>query len=236
MLVDLRSKSITGREAQELLDTVGLTVNKNAIPFDPQPPNIASGIRIGTPAVTTRGLNEADMVQIAEIIDYTWPTAITRTNWNGPGPRWPVCATVIPCIRKGLCTGGRCGDMRSKTCGDGEAPEKTFASGKGVDRPRRLSSKEVSSGLQETSAAASRPDWDEYFMEIARVVASRSTCLRRSVGALIVKDTRILASGYNGAPAGLRHCLETGCLREERGFRRVSATNCAGACMRNRTP
>ena len=71
MLVDLRSKSITGREAQELLDTVGLTVNKNAIPFDPQPPNIASGIRIGTPAVTTRGLNEADMVQIAEIIDYT---------------------------------------------------------------------------------------------------------------------------------------------------------------------
>ncbi|NLW37654.1 MAG: cytidine deaminase [Peptococcaceae bacterium] len=108
--------------------------------------------------------------------------------------------------------------MRSKTCGDGEAPEKTFASGKGVDRPPEGAVQQrVSSGLQETSAAASRPDWDEYFMEIARVVASRSTCLRRSVGALIVKDTRILASGYNGAPAGLRHCLETGCLREERG-------------------
>jgi len=50
---------------------VGLTVNKNAIPYDPQPPNTASGIRIGTPAVTTRGLNEADMAQIAEVIDYT---------------------------------------------------------------------------------------------------------------------------------------------------------------------
>ncbi len=71
ILVDLRSKNITGSEAQTLLDTVGLTVNKNAIPYDPQPPNTASGIRIGTPAVTTRGLNEADMVQIAEIIDYT---------------------------------------------------------------------------------------------------------------------------------------------------------------------
>lgn len=71
ILVDLRSKNITGSEAQTLLDTVGLTVNKNAIPYDPQPPNTASGIRIGTPAVTTRGLNEADMAQIAEVIDYT---------------------------------------------------------------------------------------------------------------------------------------------------------------------
>ncbi|OPZ74753.1 MAG: Serine hydroxymethyltransferase [Firmicutes bacterium ADurb.Bin456] len=70
ILVDLRNKNITGSEAQTLLDTVGLTVNKNAIPYDPQPPNTASGIRIGTPAVTTRGLNETDMVRIAEIIDY----------------------------------------------------------------------------------------------------------------------------------------------------------------------
>lgn len=70
ILVDLRSKNITGKEAQELMDTVGVTVNKNPIPFDPLPPNTSSGIRIGTPAVTTRGLNEEDMVQIAEIIDY----------------------------------------------------------------------------------------------------------------------------------------------------------------------
>lgn len=62
-----------------------------------------------------------------------------------------------------------------------------------------------------------RPGWDQYFMDITRVVAGRSTCLRRRVGALIVKDSRILASGYNGAPAGLRHCLEIGCLREQKG-------------------
>ncbi len=63
-----------------------------------------------------------------------------------------------------------------------------------------------------------RPSWDEYFMEIARVVATRSTCLRRKVGAAIVKDNRILATGYNGAPAGLTHCLEIGCLREQMGI------------------
>ncbi len=70
ILVDLRGKKITGRETQELFDIVGVTVNKNAIPYDPQPPNTASGIRIGTPAVTTRGLVEEDMNQIAEIMDY----------------------------------------------------------------------------------------------------------------------------------------------------------------------
>jgi dCMP deaminase len=62
-----------------------------------------------------------------------------------------------------------------------------------------------------------RPSWDDYFMEIATVVATRSTCLRRQVGAVIVKDRRILSTGYNGAPAGLRHCLEVGCLRESMG-------------------
>ena len=59
-----------------------------------------------------------------------------------------------------------------------------------------------------------RPSWDEYFMEITRLVASRSTCLRRHVGAVIVKDKRILTTGYNGAPTGIRHCLDVGCLRE----------------------
>ena len=60
-----------------------------------------------------------------------------------------------------------------------------------------------------------RPDWDEYFMEIAEVVRKRSTCLRRKVGAIIVKDSRILATGYNGAPAGVPHCGEVGCLRAQ---------------------
>jgi len=60
-----------------------------------------------------------------------------------------------------------------------------------------------------------RPGWDEYFLEIAGLVARRSTCLRRKVGALVVKDRRILATGYNGTPSGIRHCSEVGCLREK---------------------
>ncbi|MEW5866709.1 MAG: cytidine/deoxycytidylate deaminase family protein [Bacillota bacterium] len=65
------------------------------------------------------------------------------------------------------------------------------------------------------SRSNARPSWDEYFMEIARIVASRSTCLRRQVGAIAVRDRRILATGYNGAPSGLAHCGEVGCLRTE---------------------
>ncbi|NLG51888.1 MAG: cytidine deaminase [Chloroflexi bacterium] len=60
-----------------------------------------------------------------------------------------------------------------------------------------------------------RPSWDQYFMEIARQVATRSTCLRRHVGAVIVQDKRILCTGYNGAPRGMEHCDVAGCLREE---------------------
>jgi dCMP deaminase len=59
-----------------------------------------------------------------------------------------------------------------------------------------------------------RPSWDAYFMGITDLVAKRSTCLRRAVGAVVVKDKRILTTGYNGAPSGIRHCRETGCLRE----------------------
>ena len=62
-----------------------------------------------------------------------------------------------------------------------------------------------------------RLSWPEYFMRITHLVAERSTCLRRKVGAVAVKDRRILATGYNGAPAGLKHCLEVGCLREQLG-------------------
>ncbi len=60
-----------------------------------------------------------------------------------------------------------------------------------------------------------RPSWDEYFCSIVAQISSRSTCLRRQVGALIVKEKRILATGYNGAPSGLTHCLDVGCIREE---------------------
>lgn len=68
MLVDLRPMHITGKELEARLDEVGVTCNKNAIPFDPEKPGIASGIRLGTPAVTTRGMVEEDMVEIADII------------------------------------------------------------------------------------------------------------------------------------------------------------------------
>ena len=60
-----------------------------------------------------------------------------------------------------------------------------------------------------------RPGWDDYFMEIARVVSSRSTCMRRSVGAVIVKNKQIVATGYNGTPKDLPHCEVAGCLREQ---------------------
>lgn len=63
-----------------------------------------------------------------------------------------------------------------------------------------------------------RVPWPDYFMSIAFLVSGRSTCLRRSVGALAVRDRRILATGYNGAPAGLAHCLDVGCLRKELGI------------------
>jgi len=69
MLVDLRPKGITGRKAEHVLDQVGITVNKNAIPNDPEKPFVTSGIRIGTPAVSTRGMGEAEMEQIADLID-----------------------------------------------------------------------------------------------------------------------------------------------------------------------
>lgn len=60
-----------------------------------------------------------------------------------------------------------------------------------------------------------RPSWDEYFMEIARVVATRATCNRRHVGAVVVLDRRILTTGYNGAPHGLPHCTEVGCKMQD---------------------
>lgn len=64
----------------------------------------------------------------------------------------------------------------------------------------------------------SRMLWPQYFMQITRLVAQRSTCLRRKVGAIAVKDKRILATGYNGAPAGMTDCLEKGCLRQQMGI------------------
>ena len=63
--------------------------------------------------------------------------------------------------------------------------------------------------------AAVRPTWDEYFLGIADLISRRSSCLRRRVGAVLVKDKRILATGYNGVPSKIRHCAEVGCIREK---------------------
>ena len=84
-LVDLRPKGITGKVAEEALDRAGITVNKNAIPFDPEKPFIASGVRIGTPAVTTRGFKEPETQQlshwIADVLDHLGDeTALERVR------------------------------------------------------------------------------------------------------------------------------------------------------------
>jgi glycine hydroxymethyltransferase len=68
MLVDVTPLGVNGKEAEAILDEIGITVNKNAIPFDPLPPNTSSGIRVGTPATTTRGFGEAEMRHVGELI------------------------------------------------------------------------------------------------------------------------------------------------------------------------
>ena len=86
--------------------------------------------------------------------------------------------------------------------------------GKAPDSLKKLKKGDnPSSGKGESKTE--RPGWDRYFLDIAALVGRRSTCRRRSVGAVLVKEKRILATGYNGAPTGLGHCLDLGCLREE---------------------
>jgi dCMP deaminase len=60
-----------------------------------------------------------------------------------------------------------------------------------------------------------RPDWEVYFLKIAQLASTRSTCIRRHVGAVLVKEKKILATGYNGVPSGISHCSDVGCLRDE---------------------
>ena len=76
-------------------------------------------------------------------------------------------------------------------------------------------SRAVKKKIRSVKSEKERPSWDDYFLEIASLVAKRSTCLRRQVGAVIVKDKRILTTGYNGAPSGLKHCAQVGCLRQK---------------------
>lgn len=82
VLIDVRNLNLTGKKAEELLDNVGVTVNKNAIPFDPEKPFVTSGLRIGTPAVTTRGFDEAAMEEIARIMALTLKNPDSETAHN----------------------------------------------------------------------------------------------------------------------------------------------------------
>ena len=77
-----------------------------------------------------------------------------------------------------------------------------------------MAGKKISKNIPQKTARK-RPDWDTYFLDIVDLVSRRSTCLRRAVGAALVRDRRILANGYNGAPSKLKHCLDIGCLREK---------------------
>ena len=82
-MVDLRSKNTSGKEAAEILDKVRITVNKNLIPFDTQPPTVTSGVRIGTPTVTSRGMKEAQMNKIAQLIDQAIVNRGSETKLDG---------------------------------------------------------------------------------------------------------------------------------------------------------
>jgi dCMP deaminase len=88
---------------------------------------------------------------------------------------------------------------------------------------RRSTAPESAAGRRSGTPAARpprppRPTWDQYFMQLAGQAATRSTCLRRQVGAVLVRGHRVLATGYNGAPRGVSHCLDVGCLRDELGI------------------
>ena len=90
-----------------------------------------------------------------------------------------------------------------------QGPKRTLTSEKGKSGTKTVLPSEIV-----TSGRPKRPSPDEYFMEIASVVSKRSTCLREHVGAVLVREKHILSTGYNGAPSGLPHCEEVGCLRE----------------------
>ena len=94
MLVDVTPLGVTGKEAEHLLDEIGITVNKNGIPFDQHPPNTASGIRLGTPATTSRGFGEDEMREVGRIIIEAIRTATTRRPSAGSPARsrtsWPA--------------------------------------------------------------------------------------------------------------------------------------------------
>ncbi len=109
MLVDVFSRGITGKAAEAALDRAGITVNKNTIPFDPNKPMVASGIRIGTPALTTRGMKEADMETIGRLISRALNAVENETELAGVKrdvaklcDRFPLYASRLAAYEKAL--------------------------------------------------------------------------------------------------------------------------------------
>ena len=96
MLVDVKVKGFNGKEVQDTLDHVKITVNKNMIPFDKESPFKGSGVRLGTPAVTTRGMGEAQMEEIAELIDQTLKAPLDQTNLESVRKRVSVLTQKFP--------------------------------------------------------------------------------------------------------------------------------------------
>lgn len=96
MLVDLRNKNITGAQAEQVLDLAGITLNKNSVPYDDKPATVTSGIRIGTPAMTTRGLMDSDMEEVADIIDCTLKNHTDENNMETQRKRVEVLCTKYP--------------------------------------------------------------------------------------------------------------------------------------------
>jgi glycine hydroxymethyltransferase len=103
ILVDLRESELDGQQAEDRLDSIGITVNRNAIPFDPRPPMVTSGLRIGTPALATRGLGLADFEEIGQILaaalqpgDFESHAAELSARTAAIADRYPLYATLRP--------------------------------------------------------------------------------------------------------------------------------------------
>ena len=192
---------MTGAHAQELLGRVGITANKNAVPYDERKPTVTSGLRLGTPAMTTRGFGADEMREVGRII----LQALAPEHHRGrPRP----AAGAQPRSDRGL-------------------PALPVAGRLMAGRERRPA----------RPVWPPRPSWEDYFMQIAEVVSTRSSCLRRHVGAVLVKNRQILATGYNGVPRGIAHCEERGLPARPAGHPfRASGRSCAGGCTPSRTP
>ena len=214
-LVDLTPADVTGKDAEKLLESVGLTVNKNTIPNEQRSPFVASGIRVGSAAATSRGFTKEDFYEVGQCIAATVFNAADEAKLADVKVKIDAMLRSIRCI---LAWSINSKQKYKPTAGQGVLA-RPLVHGREGPMP---------------GSTDRRPSWDEYFMTLANEVATRTTCLRRAVGAIIVKDRRILATGYNGVPTGLAHCAETGCLRQQLGCQAASVTRFAGDCMRSR--